>query len=70
MMETILYVEDDLSLIDGLEYTLETNGYSLDNARTVKQAMRRVGRVVHSTSTISSAISSTSSRLNWLHRLS
>ena len=30
MMETILYVEDDLSLIDGLEYTLETNGYSVD----------------------------------------
>ena len=25
MMETILYVEDDLSLIDGLEYTLETS---------------------------------------------
>ena len=40
MMETILYVEDDLSLIDGLEYTMETNGYSLDNARTVKQAIR------------------------------
>lgn len=39
MMETILYVEDDLSLIDGLEYTLETNGYSVDNARTVKQAL-------------------------------
>ena len=38
-METILYVEDDLSLIDGLEYTLETNGYSVDNARTVKQAL-------------------------------
>lgn len=39
MMETILYVEDDLSLIDGLEYTLETNGYSVDNARTVKQVL-------------------------------
>ena len=39
MMETILYVEDDLSLIDGLEYTLETNGYSVDNARTVRRAL-------------------------------
>ena len=38
-METIRYVEDDRSLIDGLEYTLETSGYSVDNARTVKQAL-------------------------------
>lgn len=38
-METILYVEDDLSLIDGLEYTLEANGYLVDNARTVKRAL-------------------------------
>ncbi len=38
-MEKILYVEDDLSLIDGLKYTLETSGYLVDNARTVKQAL-------------------------------
>lgn len=38
-MEKILYVEDDLSLIDGLKYTLENSGYSVDNARTVKQAL-------------------------------
>ncbi|WP_295758025.1 hypothetical protein [uncultured Oscillibacter sp.] len=38
-METIRYVEDDWSLIDGLEYTLEASGYSADNARTVKQAL-------------------------------
>lgn len=38
-MEKILYVEDDLSLIDGLKYTLETNGYAVDNARTVKEAL-------------------------------
>ena len=43
-METILYVEDDLSLIDGLEYILETNGYLVDNARTVKQAMALFNR--------------------------
>ncbi len=38
-MEKILYVEDDVSLIDGLKYTLETSGYLVDNARTVKQAL-------------------------------
>lgn len=38
-MEKILYVEDDLSLIDGLKYTLETSGYLVDNARTVRQAL-------------------------------
>ena len=38
-MQKILYVEDDLSLIDGLLYTLETSGYFVDNARTVKDAL-------------------------------
>lgn len=38
-MSNILYVEDDLSLIDGLKYTLETNGYIVDVARTVKEAL-------------------------------
>ena len=27
----ILYVEDDLSLIEGLKYTLEKNGFLVDN---------------------------------------
>lgn len=30
-MQKILYVEDDLSLIDGLKYTLENSGYFVDN---------------------------------------
>ncbi len=34
----ILYVEDDLSLIEGLKYTLEKNGFLVDNARTAKEA--------------------------------
>mgnify|MGYP001075769888 CR=1 FL=1 len=38
-MQKILYVEDDLSLIDGLQYTLENSGYAVDNARTVKEAL-------------------------------
>ncbi|MCI9142125.1 MAG: response regulator transcription factor [Lachnospiraceae bacterium] len=37
-MKRILYVEDDLSLIDGLQYTLERNDFVVDNARTVKEA--------------------------------
>ena len=42
-MEKILYVEDDISLIDGLQYTLETSGYAVDNARTVKEALALFG---------------------------
>lgn len=38
-MSRILYVEDDLSLIEGLRYTLESVGYAVDNARTVKEAL-------------------------------
>lgn len=38
-MDKILYVEDDLSLIDGLKYSLEKNGFEVDNARTVTQAL-------------------------------
>ena len=34
----ILYVEDDLSLIEGLKYTLEKNSFLVDNARTVMEA--------------------------------
>ena len=42
-MEKILYVEDDISLIDGLQYTLETSGYAVYNARTVKEALALFG---------------------------
>lgn len=38
-MQRILYVEDDLSLIDGLQYTLEISGYAVDNAKTKKEAL-------------------------------
>lgn len=38
-MQKILYVEDDLSLIDGLQYTLEASGYTVDNAKTIKEAL-------------------------------
>lgn len=38
-MQKILYVEDDLSLIDGLKYTLEASGYFVDSVRTVREAL-------------------------------
>lgn len=37
-MNRILLLEDDDSLIDGLQYTLEKQGFSLDIARTAAQA--------------------------------
>lgn len=43
-MSHILYVEDDLSLIDGLKYTLEINGYTVDIVRTVKEALTYFGQ--------------------------
>lgn len=37
-MSRILFVEDDLSLIEGLKFTLIKNGFEVDNARTVREA--------------------------------
>lgn len=37
-MNKLLLLEDDLSLIDGLSYSLNKQGYDLDIARTVKEA--------------------------------
>lgn len=38
-MNSILLVEDDLSLIDGLVFSLEKNGFHVNVTRTVKQAL-------------------------------
>lgn len=38
-MNRLLLVEDDLSLIDGLEYSLHKNGFQVDVARTVRDAL-------------------------------
>lgn len=35
----LLLTEDDLSLIDGLEYSLKKNGFEVDVARTVKETL-------------------------------
>lgn len=37
-MNRILLLEDDLSLIDGLSYSLKRQGFELDIARTIKEA--------------------------------
>lgn len=37
-MGNILLVEDDLNLIDGLEYSIRKNGFNVDVARTVREA--------------------------------
>lgn len=37
MEHKILLLEDDISLIDGLAYSLDKNGYSVDVAQTVRQ---------------------------------
>lgn len=38
-MSRILLLEDDLSLIDGLSYSLKKQGFDLDVARTIKEAI-------------------------------
>jgi DNA-binding response OmpR family regulator len=40
-MNRILLVEDDLSLIEGLEFSLKKDGYQVDLARTVREALER-----------------------------
>ena len=41
-MPNLLLLEDDLSLIDGLTYSLNQNGFTVDVARTVAQARERL----------------------------
>ena len=37
-MNNLLLLEDDISLIDGLQYSLNKNGFHVDIARTVEEA--------------------------------
>ena len=37
-MQKILYVEDDLSLINGLSFAFKKQGFELNIARTLKEA--------------------------------
>lgn len=44
-MDRLFLLEDDRSLIDGLRYSLEKNGFRLTVARTVGEAMERLERM-------------------------
>ncbi|AFA49773.1 response regulator transcription factor [Acetobacterium woodii] len=44
-MNRILLVEDDLSLIDGLEFSLNKNGFQVDTVRTIKAAFGQLSKV-------------------------
>lgn len=44
-MPHILLLEDDISLIDGLVYSLQKNGFSVDVARTVQEAKMRLPKL-------------------------
>lgn len=37
-MQKLLLLEDDISLVDGLTYSLEKNGFAVEVARTIKEA--------------------------------
>lgn len=39
-MQRLLLLEDDISLIDGLKYSLEKNGFEVKAARTIKEARK------------------------------
>lgn len=39
-MQRLLLLEDDISLIDGLKYSLEKNGFEVEAARTIKEARK------------------------------
>ena len=43
-MSKLLLLEDDLSLIDGLTYSLNKAGYEVDVARTVGEALERLSK--------------------------
>ena len=38
-MSKILLLEDDISLVDGLKYSLKKNGFDVEVARTVCEAI-------------------------------
>lgn len=48
MEHKILLLEDDISLIEGLTYSLDKNGYSVDVAQTVRQAYESLHKETYS----------------------
>jgi len=45
-MNRILLLEDDVSLIDGLQYSLKKNGFEVDVIRTVEEAVRGLANIM------------------------
>jgi len=43
-MKKVLLIEDDLSLIEGLKFSLSKNGFDVTVERTVKEAKKRFNR--------------------------
>ena len=41
-LQKLLLLEDDISLIDGLTYSLKKSGFDVDVARTIKEAEKRI----------------------------
>jgi len=46
-MNRVLLVEDDLSILDGLEFSLQKNGFNIDVARTVKDAFLALNNITY-----------------------
>ncbi len=44
-MNNLLLLEDDISLIDGLQYSLNKNGFHVDVVRTVKEAKEHLAEI-------------------------
>lgn len=44
-MSNLLLLEDDISLIDGLHYTLKKNGFHVDIACTIEEAEKRLVKI-------------------------
>ena len=44
-MSKILLLEDDISLVDGLKYSLKKNGFEIEIVRTVADALNRAGSI-------------------------
>lgn len=44
-MNNILLVEDNESLIEGLEFSLEKSGYSVDVSKTVQEAFSKISKI-------------------------
>jgi len=45
MRNSILLLEDDISLVDGLKYALERNGFEVDVVRMVQEAIHRLAKI-------------------------